>query len=202
MVKIMVDNRLNKADFEELMQEEGVTDLHLSGHMVAEYEQDKEDLMLDLFPEIERLTQNGIPCFADLSGRRSKMYGKESVRDLRRVDVRNLPDKTTVDMVKEAFPHALAVWKNYKFNYMELLFGNEEEACEAILSGQQKEINGELPYVMFHRENQAELTKRPAAEEADTSEQPPAKKQKVDTTEDDSEANGQPTEEATAVAAQ
>merc|ERR1719423_246703 len=100
--------------------------------------------------------------------------------------------------------HSLMLWLfgNYKFNYMELLFGNEEEACEAILSGQQKEINGELPYVMFHRENQAELTKRPAAEEADTSEQPPAKKQKVDTTEDDSEANGQPTEEATAVAAQ
>ena len=62
---------------------------------------------------------------------------------------------------------------------MEMVFSNEEEACEAILSGQQKEINGVLPYVMFHRENQADLTKRAREDAADTDGQPPAKRVKV-----------------------
>jgi len=189
MVKLTLDNKFQKADFEELLKTEGVTDVHLSGHMLAEFEEDKEDSMVDIFPEVERLTQNGVPCYADLTGRRSKLYGKESVRDLRRVDVRNLAEKTTVEMVKEAFPNASAVWKNHKQNHMELLFKDEEEACEAILSGQQKEINGELPYVMFHRENQATLTKR--TEDESTGASPPSKKIKVDE-EASSEANGEP----------
>ena len=67
----------------------------------------------------------------------------------------------------------------FSSNFIELLFSNEEEACEAILSGQQKEINGVLPYVMFHRENQADLTKRPREEEHDDTSQPPSKKVKV-----------------------
>ena len=58
-----------------------------------------------------------------------------------------------------------------------MLFANEEEACEAVLSGQQKELDGVLPYVMFHRENQADLTKRPKEEEPVP--EPPAKKAKV-----------------------
>ncbi|XP_018021530.1 keratin, type I cytoskeletal 9 isoform X2 [Hyalella azteca] len=176
MVKLTLDNKLTRKDFEELMQMEGVIDLHMNGHMVADYPEEDEDRMLQVFQEAEEITQNGIPCYADLTGRRSKNHGKEGVRDLRRVDVRNLPEKTTIDMVKEAFPSALVVWKNQKFNFIELLFANEEEACEAILSGQQKEINGVLPYVMFHRENQADLTKRPR--EDDTTQQPAAKKVK------------------------
>lgn len=185
MVKVIVDNKFEKADFEELIKTEGVVDVHLTGHLMAEFEEDKEDIMVDIFPEIEQIRQNGVPCFADLTGRRSKLYGKESVRDLRRVDVRNLPEKTTIEMVKEAFPSATAVWRNHKQNHIELLFKDEEEACEAILSGQQKEINGTLPYVMFHRENQAMLTKR---QDDEPSSSPPSKKIKVD---DSVDANGE-----------
>lgn len=187
MVKITLDNKITKEDYTQLMAEEGVVDLHMSGHMLAEYESEKEDVMLEVFPEIERLTQNGIPCYADLTGRRSKNYGKESIRDLRRVDIRNLPEKTSVDVVKEAFPNATAVWKNNRYNCVELLFDNEEEACEAILSGQQKEINSTLPYVMFHRENQADLERTPVVDESSTSEEPSAKKAKVEVG-----ANGEP----------
>lgn len=188
IVKLTTDNKIQRADFDELLKTEGVTDVILCGHMLAEFEEDKEDLMVDIFPSIERLRQNGIPCFADLTGRRSKIYGKESVRDLRRVDVRNLPEKTTVDMVKEAFPNAKSVWRNLKQGHIEMLFKDEEEACEAILSGQQKEINGQLPYVLFHRENQAVLTKR--TEDESSSSSPPSKKIKVD--EESSGANGEP----------
>lgn len=178
MVKITLDNKISRADIEELTQTEGVTDLHISGHMIAEYKDEDEEVMLRTFQDVEQVTQNSIPCYADLTGKRSKNFGKEGVRDLKRVDVRNLPEKTSVDTVKEAFPGALAVWKNHKFNFIEMLFANEEEACEAILGGQQKEINGVLPYVMFHRENQADLTKRPR--EDDTTPQPAAKKVKKD----------------------
>lgn len=187
MVKVVLDNKITKADFAEFLGMDGVSDLHMSGHMLAEYETEKEDFMLEVFPEVERLTQNGVPCYADLTGRRSKNYGKETIRDLRRVDIRNLPEKTSVELVKEAFPNADAVWKNNKYNCVEMLFENEEEACEAILSGQQKEINGVLPFVMFHRENQANLEKKPIPTTPVTpvAEQPPTKKQKVE------EANGE-----------
>lgn len=82
--------------------------------MIADYEDADEAAMLSTFQEVEQVTQNGVPCYVDLTGKRSKNFGKESVRDLKRVDVRNLPEKTTVDMVKEAFPNATAVWKSYK----------------------------------------------------------------------------------------
>jgi hypothetical protein len=189
MVKLTLDNKVTRKDIEELLQMDGVSDLHMNGHLLAEYKDEDEDRMLQAFQEAEQLTQNGIPCYADLTGKRSKNHGKEGVRDLRRVDVRNLPEKTTIDMVKEAFPSALVVWKNQKFNVIELLFANEEEACEAILSGQQKELNGVLPYVMFHRENQADLTKRPR--EDDTTQQPAAKKVKKDVEAEEDNENGE-----------
>jgi len=189
MVRIQVENKIAKEDYTSLLAEEGVVDIHMCGHMLAEFEHEKEELMLETFPEIERLTQNGIPCYADLTGRRSKNYGKESIRDLRRVDIRNLPDKTSVDMVKEVFPNATAVWKNNRYNCIELLFENEEEACEAILSGQQKEINHTLPFVMFHRENSANLERTPVPppQPEASEEEPTAKKQKLDVG-----ANGEP----------
>merc|ERR1719195_662262 len=121
----MFDNKISKEDFAELLDNEGVDDVHMSGHMLAEYSEEDEELMCEVFPDIEQLLQNGTPCYADLTGRRSKNYGKESIRDLRRVDIRNLPDKTEVDHVKDAFPNAAAVWRNNRHNCFEMLFENE-----------------------------------------------------------------------------
>jgi len=180
MVKVVIDQKISKAEYTELLSMPGVIDMHVSGNMMAEYEQENEQEMFEAFEDVERLTQNALPCFVDLSGKRSKSNGKESVRDLRRVDIRNLPEKTSVDTVKEAFNNATAVWRNQKQNCFELMFESEEEACEAILSGQQKPIAGTLPWVMFHREQAANLEPTPPPPAPEPTPEPVAKKLKLD----------------------